>query len=107
MTPECATDLVLSNALVACKDQKKILLCGGASEKIIAEMADAMKAQLPGVEVICGTTISSDPAVVRGVAECDAVILVEQLDCSGINAALQLKNRAKAINKPVLGVVLH
>ena len=107
MTYESATNLVLSNAVVVCSGMKKVMLCGGATKETIAEMADAMKAQIPNVEVVCGSTIDSDAAVVRGVAECDAVILVEQVDKSGIHAAMQLKNRAKAMNKPVLGVVLH
>ena len=107
MTKESATDLVLSNARIACKGKKKILLCGGASQETIDAIARAMKEQLPGVEVICGRTVDSDPAVVRGVAECDAVILVEQLDRSGLHAAMQLEKRAKAMDKPILGVVLH
>lgn len=107
MTYEMATSLVMSNACVACKDAKKIMLCGGASQETIAAIAEAMKAQLPAVEVICGGTIDCDPVVVRGVAECDAVILVEQLDKSDIKTTMQLKNRAKTMNKPVLGVVLH
>ena len=74
-----------------------ILLCGGAAKETVAEIAQAMKAQLPNLEVISGGTVGSDPAVVRGLAECDAVILVEQLDQSDINAAMQLKARAKEL----------
>jgi hypothetical protein len=83
------------------------MLCGGAAKEIIAEVADAVKAQLEGVEVICGGTIGADPVVVRGVAECDAIVLVEQLDKSDLSAAVQIKERAQAMNKPVLGVVVH
>ena len=106
-TLEGATNLVLSNASVSCGSMKKILLCGGAAKETVAEIAQAMKAQLPNLEVISGGTVGSDPAVVRGLAECDAVILIEQLDQSDINAAMQLKNRANAMNKPILGAVLY
>ena len=107
MSPEVATELVLSNATVACAESKKVMLCGGADKAVIAEVAEAMKKQLTGVEVISGGTISVDPVVVRGVAECDAIILVEQLDKSGLDEAVKLKERAQAMNKPVLGVVVH
>ena len=107
MPYETATNLVLSNVHVSCGGVKKILLCGGADKETIAEVAQAMKAQLTEAEVLCGGTVDSDPSVVRGLAECDAVILVEQLDRSAIHAAAQLKNRAKAMDKPILGVVVH
>ncbi len=107
MTPEVATELVLSNVTVACAESKKVMLCGGAAKEVVAEVANAVKAQLPGVEVISGGTIGLDPVVVRGLAECDAIVLVEQLDESSLGAAVQLKERAQAMNKPVLGVVVH
>lgn len=107
MTSETATELVVSNVSVACSSVKKLMLCGSAEKDTITAIANAMKKQLPSVEVICGTTLSSDPMVVRGIAECDAVILVEQVDKSGIQTAMQLKNRAKSMDKPVLGVVLY
>lgn len=106
VTDTVATDLVLSNIAVACADSKKLLLCGGASEKTISAVSEAIKERMPSVELITGGTIGFDPAVVRGLAECDTVILVEQLDKSGMKYAVQLKDRAKAMGKPVLGVVL-
>ena len=107
MAPETAAEIVLSNIAVACAESKKIMLCGGASKDVITEVAEAVKAQLPGAEVISGGTIGRDPVVVRGMAECDAVVLVEQLDNSGLSAAVQIKERAQAMEKPVLGVVVH
>lgn len=107
MTPETAAELVISNIAVACAESKKVMLCGGAAKEVVEEVANAVKAQLPDVEVICGGTIGLDPVVVRGVAECDAIVLVEQLDKSNLSAAAQLKERAQAMNKPVLGVVVH
>ena len=107
MSSETATELVVSNIAVACAESKKVMLCGGASKEVIAEVANAVKAQLPDVEVICGGTIGLDPVVVRGVAECDSIVLVEQLDESALDAAVRLKERAQAMNKPVLGVVVH
>jgi peptidoglycan hydrolase CwlO-like protein len=107
MTPETAAELVVSNISVACAESKKVMLCGGASKEVIAEVANAVKAQLTDVEVICGGTIGLDPVVVRGVAECDSIVLVEQLDESSLAAAVQLKERAQTMNKHVLGVVVH
>ena len=106
VSAEVAKNLVLANATVACGGMKKVMLCGGAEESVIAALSAEMKAQLPGVAVISGGTIDSDPAVVRGLAECDAVILIEQVNRSAMTAAVQLKNRAKALDKPVLGCVL-
>ena len=77
-----------------------------ASEEDLAALSAEMKVQLPGVAVISGGTIDSDPAVVRGLVECDAVIMVEQVNRSAMTAAVQLKNRAKALDKPVLGCVM-
>jgi hypothetical protein len=68
-------------------------------------LAEAVKAQLQNVEVLSGGTIEADPAVVRGVANCDAVILMEQLNRSSINAAVALKERSQAMEKAVLGVI--
>lgn len=105
MTPDVSKELVLSNVAVACEGKSKIILCGGANKQSIAMIADAVKAQLPSVEVLHGGTIEYDPAAVRGVAECDAVILVEQLTESSVSAAVQLKERAELMGKPVLGVI--
>lgn len=107
MTAKTASELVLSNIAVACANVNKIMLCGGANKRIIAEVADAVKLQVPEVEVITGGTIDVDPATVRGLAECDAVVLVEQLDDSNLNVAVKLKERAQAMEKPVLGVVVR
>ena len=107
MTSETAAELVVSNIAVACAESKKIMLCGGAAKEVISQVADAVKVQLGGVDVICGGMIGADPVVVRGVAECDAIVLVEQLDKSDLSAAVQIKERAQAMNKPVLGVVVH
>ena len=107
MTAKIASELVLSNIAVACAEVNKIMLCGGAHKRIIAELADAVKLQIPEVEVITGGSIDIDPVAVRGLAECDAVILVEQLDVSNLNVAVKLKERAQAMEKPVLGVVVR
>ena len=87
------------------KNGGKLLLCGGADVKITAGIAEALKEQLPDVEIIFGGTVGFDPAVVRGMAECDAVVMIEQLDKSVLSAAVQLTARAKSMNKPVLGVI--
>jgi hypothetical protein len=107
MTPEIATNLVLSNAVVACEGSENIMLCGGASKETIDAVAGAIVEQLPYIKVISGATIDSDPAVVRGVSECDAVILVEQIDKSDLNAAIQMKEQLDKINKPMLGIILN
>ena len=107
MTPEDATNLVLSNVSVEGNDKTKIMLCGGASKEIINEVACKIKNQLPDVEIICGTTIDVDTVVVRGIAECDAAILVEQLDKSGLNAVVQINEQLAKRNKSVLGVILN
>ncbi|MBQ7314687.1 MAG: hypothetical protein IJW83_01590 [Clostridia bacterium] len=106
MTPEHNRDLVLSNVTVACADRTTVLVCGGATGDVIATIADAVKAQRSDVQVLSGGTVAFDPAVVRGMAACDAVVLVEQLDASDMGAAVQLKERAQAMNKPVLGVIV-
>lgn len=107
MTPEDATNLVLSNVSVEGNDKTKIMLCGGASKEIINEVACKIKNQLPDVEIICGTTIDVDSVVVRGIAECDAAILIEQLDKSGLNAVVQINEQLAKRNKSVLGVILN
>ena len=106
MTPERATNLVLSNVAVACDGISKIMLCGGANKETIDGVACAIKEQLSDVDIISGSTIDVDPDVVRGVSECDAVILVEQLDKSDLNAAVQIKDQLDKANKPILGVIL-
>ena len=107
MTPEDATNLVLSNVSVEGNGKAKIMLCGGASKEIINEVACEIKNQLPDVEIICGTTIDVDSVVVRGIVECDAVILVEQLDKSGLNVVVQINEQLAKRNKSVLGVILN
>lgn len=107
MEEKTAVDLVAANLAIACGNVKKLMLCGGADKKIISEIAEVLKTQAPNVDVICGTTLSNDPAVVRGLAECDAMVLVEQVDKSAIQKAIQLKNRAKSMDKPLLGTVVY
>ncbi len=106
MASDLATDLVLSNIKLACADSKKVLLCGGAPRATLDALTSAVKALLPGAEIFTGGIISNDPDVVRGLMECDAVILVEQLDRSGMHAATELKDRIQDMNKPLLGVIL-
>ena len=106
VSAETAKNLVLANAALACGSGKKIMLCGGAEEAIVAAVAAELKAQMPEVSVISGGTVDCDPAVVRGLAECDAVILIEQVNRSAMAAAVQLKSRAKALNKPIIGCVV-
>jgi hypothetical protein len=107
VTPEVATELVLSNIAVASANSKKVMICGGAAKEVIAEIAEAAKAQLSETEVIFGGAIGSDPTVVRGMAECDAVIIAEQLDKSGLSAAVTIKERAEGMDKRVIGVIVH
>jgi hypothetical protein len=107
MSAEDAAEIVISNITVACRDSHKVMLCGGASKKVIAEVADAVKARAPEVEIISGGTVALDPVVVRGMAVCDSIVLIEQLDDSALSASVQLKERAQAMGKPVLGVVVH
>ena len=106
-TSDVAEDLVMSNIAVACEGMSSVVLCGGASKETIETIAGTMADQLPQIKVVCGATIDTDPAVVRGVAECDAVILVEEIDKSGLNAAIQLNEQLKSTNKSVLGVILN
>jgi len=107
ITPETATKLVLSNVSVECEGLSSIMLCGGASKDAIEEVACAIAEQLPNVKVVSGTTIDKDPDVVRGVAECDAVILMEELDSSATSAAVQMKSQLQSMNKTLLGVILN
>lgn len=104
---ELATELVLANIKLACAENAKILLCGGATKETVDALAASIKELLPAAQIHCGGTLAGDPAVVRGLHECDAVILVDQLDRSNLSAAVQLKDRADAMNKDVLGIVLH
>ncbi len=106
MPAELATELVLANIKLACTGNAKILLCGGATKETVDAVARAIKEILPEAQILSGGTLASDPNVVRGLHECDAVILVEQLDRSDLNAAVQLKERAGALDKAVLGVVM-
>ena len=106
-TSGVAEDLVMSNIAVACEGMSSVVLCGGANKETIETIAGAMADQLPQIKVVCGATIDTDPAVVRGVAEYDAVILVEEIDKSGLNAAIQVNDQLKSKNKSVLGVILN
>lgn len=106
LSPELATELVLANIKLACAANAKILLCGGATKETVEAVGLAIKGLLPEAQIISGGTLTNDPAVVRGLHECDAVILVEQLDKSDLNTAVHLKERTEALDKTVLGVVL-
>ena len=107
VTAEVATSLVLSNVSVACgSDTKTILCCGGAAKETIDAVAAAIAEQLPNVKVISGTTIDVDPEVVRGAAQCDGVVLVEQIDKSGLNAVINIKEQLKRNEKDLLGIIM-
>ncbi|MBQ9703353.1 MAG: hypothetical protein IJV68_02280 [Clostridia bacterium] len=107
VTAEVATSLVLSNVSVACgSDTKTILCCGGAAKETIDAVAAAIAEQLPNVKVISGTTIDVDPEVVHGAAQCDGVVLVEQIDKSGLNAVINIKEQLKRNEKDLLGIIM-
>ena len=106
VSPDVAAEVVISNVKFACSPDAKLLVCGGAAKETLEAVAAAVKEALPDAQILCGGTLAGDPATVRGLRDCDAIILVEQLDKSDLNATVQLKERADALEKDVLGVVI-
>lgn len=105
-TLKSAQELVLSNICVACAGHKKLLICGGADADTICAIATATRERLPALCVLSGGTVGFDANVVRAIAECDAIILVEQVDRSGLNDIQQISARAQSLNKPIAGVIV-
>lgn len=103
---ENAMELVLSNVEAASAAGQRLLVCGGAAQAEIARIADALQSRLGGQELLRGGDVTLDPNTVRGLNECDAVILVEQRGKSEAGRAAALVRRAQEGNKPVLGFVI-
>lgn len=63
-----------------------VLVAGDAREETIAAVAEKLAAELPKMQVLSAGSLDRDPAAVRGLGKCDAVLLVVECGVSRYSA---------------------
>lgn len=99
-------DIVISNLAVSSAGKTDILICGGVEETILEAIKERISAKCPDVRFIIGGTIDSDPRTIEGLASSSGVVLVEERYVSEMKSVEELKKRAAALDKPILGVII-
>lgn len=88
-------------------DSRKLLLTGLVSIEQIDQVAELLKKNLTGYELVAGGNMLQQAETLRKLPECDAVVLVEQ---SGVSAYTQMTQELEKINgvgKTVVGCVVY
>lgn len=98
--------LVCANVAAAVAPGSRVLICGGADERCIADFAAELKKKCAEVEVSCAGSYANDPKAVEELVCSDAVVMMEAMYRSELDTISRMKDRAQIMEKPVLGVVL-
>lgn len=104
-TAKADTAFVCAN-IVAAAGNQSILLCGGAGKDRIESIAAELKKNYPNLVVTAAGSVCDDPEAVAALAACDGLVLVEQVYHSNMSDIEQTWERAHALEKKILGVVM-
>lgn len=99
-------ELVCANIAASVASDARILICGDADEKYISEIAADLKKKYAAMDIVAAGSYITDPKTVEGLTSCDAVVLVEKVYRSKMDAIYALKERAQTMDKPIVGMVL-
>lgn len=86
---------------------KKILVTGLTSEAQIKQVAELLRTQLKGYELVAGANMLESAETLKKLPECEGVILVEQTGVSGYSEIAQEIEKVKGMDKPVIGCVVY
>ncbi len=85
---------------------KKVLITGTVMEDRLEELAGLLSELLPEIQLISGGDMNREPDTLRLLAECEAVVLVEEREISSYQKIQKEKEAIDALKKPVLGCIV-
>lgn len=86
--------------------EKKILLTGCVTIDVISQIAELLKDELQGYELLISGNMNTDAATLQKLPECDGIILVEQKETSSINMIADEIETIKNLSKNLIGCIL-
>lgn len=104
--PRKLHDHIAAGIHVLAGDCRKILLTGAVDSPRIAQLRDELAPALPGLELSAGGCMNAEPAVLRGLAGYDAIVLVEGAGETRYSDVAAELSYIRALGLPVLGVVV-
>ena len=106
---DAALQLIGANLSEVIGEHKKVLLTGSITEKEHAEFAQKLSLQptMKDVELVPAANINKSADAVRKLGETSAVVLVERLLTSKMEAVQREKDRIDVSGKEILGYVLY
>lgn len=98
--------LIAQNVRNTMGDAKKLLVLGSADASEIEVVANAMKVELPEIEVVSGGNMLRDVGTLKKLPECDGVVLVETCGVSSYGDIELELEKVKDLGKSVVGCVV-
>ncbi len=98
--------LIAANISNYAGDVRSLMVAGTADAKMISQVVSGLESRLAGVKITAGGNVLRDEQALRQLPECDGVVLVEQCSHSlYTDVALEIE-KAKDLNKTVVGCVV-
>lgn len=105
-TKEDVLDRIAINVKNYAGDIKKVLFTGTIPEDMLKELADELAPQIPDIQLMVSPDMNQATDTLRRLAECEAVILVEEREASKCRKIQKEKESIDALKKPILGCVI-
>ena len=106
ITREEAYWIISINIINLAKTGGTFLVTGTVEEEKLREVTDVLSSQVENVTIVSGTDMNRTASTLEALAECDAVILVEERGES-LRANIHREQESiEALEKPVVGYVL-
>ena len=101
-----SSDLIAANVKIVCAGKKSVLLTGSLGTEAFQDLSEKLSDQLGAVKLIPGSNICADPKSVYALAECDGVILTEEIGKSSYADIERELVKIRETGKTLLGFVL-
>lgn len=85
---------------------KSVLVTGTVMKDRLEELTELLAERLPGIQLVSGGDMNQDSDTLRLLAECEAVVLVEEREVSKYQKIQKEKEAIDALKKPVLGCII-
>ena len=106
ITREEAYWIISINIINLAKTGGTFLVTGTVEEEKLREVTEVLSAQVENVTIVSGTDMNRTAATLEALAECDAVVLVEERGKS-LRAEIHREQESiEALEKPVVGYVV-
>ena len=99
-------DLIATNVFHYAGEISSLLITGSAKEDKIASVAENLSKRLPDMKIVSGGSFLLEPKSLKGLSECDGVLLVEQKGVTLYSEAEQELEKIEDLHKKMVGCVV-